>query len=247
MSSGPYRRPPITEAVVEVRFADLIDMDQVEKIKDRLVNDEYSGLPQVVQNISFTTTLDNQTSSKVEFAGYRLSSADATHVVLFGRQNISYSRLAPYSGWEEFIGRARQNWATWRRIAGWHEVARIGVRYINRIDVPNPDEKAVPIDDYLVFRPVFPQFDGWQGVDSFAINGAIAIANTPFKVILNAGSTPSPLVRTVSFLLDIDISQEGNLPRNDDGLWALIDEVRVHKNRIFEASVTDLSRKLFSS
>jgi uncharacterized protein (TIGR04255 family) len=48
-------------------------------------------------------------------------------------------------------------------------------------------------------------------------------------------------------LLDIDISQDGNLPHNDDGLWALIDEVRLLKNRIFEACITDLSRELFSS
>jgi uncharacterized protein (TIGR04255 family) len=176
-----------------------------------------------------------------------LSSADATNVAIIGRQHISASRLAPYTGWEEFTGQARRNWAIWRKVAGWHEVARIGVRYINRIDVPNPDEKPVPIDDYLVFRPVFPEFEGWQGIETFAINGSTGIANSPFKVILNAGSTPSPLVRTVSFLLDIDISQEGNLPHNDDSLWALIDEIRSLKNRIFEASITDLSRELFSS
>jgi uncharacterized protein (TIGR04255 family) len=246
MSSSPYRRPPITEAVVEVRLADPIEVDQVEKIKDRLT-DDYPVPPQIMQNISITAGPGGQNSAQVEFGGYRLASADATNVAIIGRQHVTASRLAPYTSWEEFTGLARRNWAIWRKVAGWREVTRIGVRYINRIDVPNPDEKPVPIDDYLVFRPVFPEFEGWQGIDTFAINGATSIANTPFKVILNAGSTPSPLVRTTSFLLDIDISQEGNLPRNDDGLWALIDSIRVYKNRVFEASVTNLSRKLFSS
>jgi uncharacterized protein (TIGR04255 family) len=245
-SSSPYRRPPITEAVVEVRLADPIEIDQVEKIKDRLAED-YPVSPQLMQNVSFTAGPDGQNHTEVEFGGYRLSSLDATNVAIIGQLHITASRLAPYTSWEEFTGQARRNWATWRKVAGWHQVARIGVRYINRIDVPNPDEKPVPIDDYLAFRPVFPEFEDWQGVETFAINGSALIANSPFKVILNAGSTPSPLVRTLSFLLDIDISQEGNLPRNDDALWTLIDEVRIYKNRIFEASITDLSRELFSS
>ena len=244
--SSPYRRPPITEAVIELRVADPIEIDQAEKIKDRLL-DDYPITPQTMQQISITAGTGNQSAAKVEFAAYRLSSADAADVAIIGRQNISASRLAPYTNWEAFIGHARRNWAVWRKVAGWREVTRIGVRYINRIDVPNPDDSPVTIDDYLLFRPVFPVFDGGGSVDTYAINASMGIANSPFRLILNAGSTPSPMVRTVSFLLDMDISQEGNLPRNDDDLWALIDEIRPIKNRIFEASVTDLSRELFSS
>jgi uncharacterized protein (TIGR04255 family) len=96
MSTGPYRRPPITEAVVELRLADPIDVDHVEKIKDRLTED-YPVLPQVMQNISFTAVPGGQNSTQIEFGGYRLSSADATDVAVIGRQHITASRLAPYS------------------------------------------------------------------------------------------------------------------------------------------------------
>jgi uncharacterized protein (TIGR04255 family) len=246
MSSSPYKRPPITEAVVELRLAEPMEVEQTDKIKDRLT-DDYPLPPQVMQNISFTAGPGDQNRTQVDFVGYRMSSADAANVAIVGRQNFTASRLAPYTDWEEFTGRAKRNWAIWRKIAGWREITRIGVRYINRIDVPNPDDSPVIIDNYLAFRPVFPVFDGSQSVDTFAMNASMEIANSPFRLILNAGSTPSPMVRTISFLLDIDISQEGNLPHNDDGLWALIDEIRPIKNRIFEACITDLSRKLFSS
>jgi uncharacterized protein (TIGR04255 family) len=246
MSSSPYRRPPITEAVLELRLADPIEVDQVDKIRDRLA-DDYPVPPQIMQNISIISGPGNQNHTQVDFGGYRMSSADAANVAIIGRQHITASRLAPYTNWEAFTGAAKRNWAIWRKVAGWHEVARVGVRYINRIDVPNPNEVPVSIDTYLAFRPLFPEFEGFQGVDTFAINGLISVANSPFKLILNAGSTPSPMVRTVSFLLDIDISQEGNLPRNDEGLWALIDQIRSLKNRIFEASITNSSRELFSS
>jgi uncharacterized protein (TIGR04255 family) len=244
--SSPYRRPPITEAVLELRLAASIELEQVEKIKDRL-SEDYPVPPETVQHISFQAGPGTQNHAKVEFLGYRMSSADATNVAIVAKQNITASRLAPYNGWEEFTDRAKHNWGVWRKIAGWHEVARVGVRYINRIDVPNPNDEPLPFGDYLQFRPIFPEFEGRRGVDTFAINGAMAIANSSLKVILNAGNTPSPLVRTTSFLLDIDISQEGDLPRNDNALWTLIDGIRVHKNRIFESCITDLSRKLFSS
>src|ERR1700682_6829116 len=109
MSSSPYRRPPITEAVLELRLADPIEIDQVDKIKDRLA-DDYPVPPQIMQNISITTGPGDQNRAQVDFGGYRLSSADATNVAIIGRQHFSASRLAPYIDWEDFTGRARRNW-----------------------------------------------------------------------------------------------------------------------------------------
>jgi uncharacterized protein (TIGR04255 family) len=242
MAAAPYKRAPITEAIVELRLAAPIAAEQVEKIKDLLAAD-YPLAPQVTQNVTLRTDSPNAT---IEFVGYRLFSADATDIANVQRHAFSVSRLAPYTSWEEFTGRARSNWAVWKKVTGWQEVNRIGVRYVNRIDVPNPDEIPIPIEEYLVFRPFFPTFEGAASVDSFAINGAMAIANTNFRLILNAGSTDSPLVRTTSFLLDLDISREIDLPRNDDALWAVIDDIRALKNRVFEASITDQARGLFS-
>lgn len=119
------------------------------------------------------------------------------------------------------------------------------MRYINRIDIPDKDV-PVPIDKYLRFFPNFPVFDGRGAVDTFAINGNMPIENTNFRLILNAGSTDSPLVKTLSFLLDIDVSRETAMPQNDDSLWTVVEEIRELKNRIFEASITDDARGLFS-
>jgi uncharacterized protein (TIGR04255 family) len=240
----PYKRPPITEAVVEFRLAAPISIEQVEKVKSQLTS-EYPLPPQAVQKLAIHPGSLQQPS--IELDGYRMVSSDAANIAVIGRSAFSISRLAPYTGWEDFISKARLNWAAWRKVVGWHEVARIGVRYINRIDVPNPDEKPILIDEYLLFRPIFPDFEGGQGIDTFAINGSMGIANSAFRLILNAGLTVSPLVKTTSFLLDIDVSQETRLPRNDDALWSLVEQIRDLKNRIFEASITDRSRRLFSA
>ena len=244
MTEKAYKRAPITEAVVELRLAAPLPVEQVERVKAQLT-DDYPLAPEIVQNITIRPGPVPQPS--IEFAAYRMFSADATNVAVIGRQVFGASRLAPYAGWEAFIGQAQRNWAVWKKIVGWQEVVRVGVRYINRIDVPNPADKPVPIDEFLVFRPIFPIFEGSQGVDSFAINSSLPIANSKFRLILNAGLTASPLVKTTSFLLDLDISQEAELPKGDNALWSLIDQIRKVKNRVFEASITDSARRLFSS
>ncbi len=84
----PYvyaKRPPITEAVVELRLAAPIEVDQVEKIKDRLT-DEYPVAPQIVQNISMVPGPDNQNRMQVDFGGYRMTSGRG------GRNHLSPGR-----------------------------------------------------------------------------------------------------------------------------------------------------------
>ncbi|MGT2436493.1 TIGR04255 family protein [Bradyrhizobium betae] len=242
MTASPYRRAPITEAVIEFRFASPFAAALVDKLKDQLAPD-YPLTPQVTQSVTMATDM---AQPLVEFVGYRLMSADAASIVNIQRQSFSVSRLAPYTGWEGFIGRARQDWAQWKKVMGWGEVARIGVRYINRIDVPDPDDRPVVIEEYLRYYPRFPVFEGRGAVDTFALSGNMPIANTDFRLILNAGSTDSPLVQTVSFLLDIDISREASLPKNDEALWSIVEDIRSLKNRVFEASITDTARNLFS-
>lgn len=66
------------------------------------------------------------------------------------------------------------------------------------------------------------------------------------NLVLNSSSMPlSPLVGFTSLLLDIDISRDINLPKKDDAIWELLDQIRSHKNSIFEKCITDRSRALF--
>jgi uncharacterized protein (TIGR04255 family) len=137
---------------------------------------------------------------------------------------IATSRLAPYEGWEPFFARSRQNWDIWKRIVGRREFTRIGVRYINRIDIPAGG--PIEVEDYLLFSPKLPNTLPSQPMSSFAVNAALPLEFEGFTLKLNAGSAPRPLVKGYSVLLDFDISRTQNLPRNDEDLWSLIAGVR---------------------
>ena len=50
---------------------------------------------------------------------------------------------------------------------------------------------------------------------------------------------------TYSAAKDIDVSAEGPLKSDSASVWDLIGRMRDYKNIVFEAAITDLTRKLF--
>lgn len=235
----PYKRAPITEAVIEIRLEAPIEPDLLERIKDRLL-DEYPAPP--LKTMAVDVELSDEPKLSQQAQGYRLGSGDGASLVTIGRNLLTTSRLAPYEGWEPFIASARRNWLTWRKLTGWRKIARLGVRYVNRIDVPGDH---VLISDYMTFGLVLPPL-GLPPLASFAINAAMPLGKDDCRLILNGGSTASPLVNVTSFILDLDVSRESDLPQNEDGLWELADRIRGHKNTVFEACITDRARELFN-
>src|SRR5262249_28037257 len=134
--------------------------------------------------------------------GIRMASGDAASILLMLANGLTTSRLAPYEGWEPFYARARENWDLWRRHLDWREVIRVGVRYINRLDIrTESDEQIVRLDKYLTVTPRVPPV-GLPPMSHFTVNTENPLGIDHCKLILNLGSIPSPLVKTASFLLD---------------------------------------------
>jgi uncharacterized protein (TIGR04255 family) len=207
--------------------------------------DDYPAPPQQDVHIGFQID-DKGAKIRREFANWRMQGPDGTDILLIGVDKITTSRLAPYEGWEPFFARARTNWSEWKRVVGWKPISRIGVRYINRIDVPIPENGLIELTDWLTVSPRTPQIGTVPPLQNFAVNTLAPLGSDDCKLILNVGTMPSPLVKMASFLVDLDISVDSDLPQNDEGLWALVAKIRGHKNGVFEACITDKTRALFS-
>jgi len=242
----PYQRPPITEAVIELRFAHAFEQKAVEDAAKRLAADGEYFYQDPEKTVEFKFDAVKETSAqKVVATGIKLSSLDRADVLIFRTNSFVCSRLAPYLQWDTFKSRATRGWSVWRKVAGPIELSRIGVRYVNRIDIPPQSGPSIRVEDYLNLSPRLPA-ETREPLKSYAMQIVFPLESTPYTVILNSGTVPSPLVGYTSFLLDLDISRETELPRRDDALWQVLDEMREHKNRVFENYITDLSRRLFS-
>jgi uncharacterized protein (TIGR04255 family) len=239
-----YKRCPIIEAVVEVRTGGSpLDDKAMEKVTKRL-GERYPAPPQPSNNlgVEVSGTMVRVTQQNL---GFKILSADGGFTVNVGHNALGTSKNAPYGGWEEFIGEARNNWSDWEKVVGWKQVVRIGVRYINRIDIPFSPTGLTKLEEYFGFNVNVPEDLG--PLANFGINAEIPMTDRRIKVVINHAPTPiSPLVQTNSFLLDIDLGLEQALPTGEKALWETIEGLRSVKNFVFEACITDRTRELFS-
>lgn len=219
-------------------------MDLVEKARARVAEHYLLVEPWSTKTFQLDVAAERATVAH-QSAGYRATSLDSADILIISTLNFLVSRLAPYMGWESFYARASRDWEVWKRVAGYRRVQRIGVRYINRIDIPCEAGQKIQLEDYFTCYPEAPEVTGFPGLARYAMQLILPSGPEGCSLMINGASVPSPLVNHASFLLDLDISKEGDAPQNDDQVWALIDRTRDHKNRAFESCITDRARALF--
>lgn len=223
--------------MIEFRFRSAIDLALVQKAASKL----RSKYPREEQVVGVEVKIEDPPQGIVTKEGFKLSSEDGADIVLVKTGAVGTSRLAPYLGWEQFIATAQDNWRTWRKVVDWNEVSRVGLRYINRVDIPL-SESSLEVSDYFNISVKLPTDDENHGPYSLQITLPLADG---VNVLVNAGAVPSPLVDHSSFVLDLDFGVAKNLPLRDDGLWALLETLRKPKNDMFERFITDRTRALF--
>lgn len=243
-----YARPPITEAVLELRFAVEQRQDTIEAAARKMKSLYLVSEP--MQAFQFRIDIQEgrpDVPTTATWHGIRLSSDDRADVVVLRKHGFTCSRMAPYLGWDHLRENAQTAWEAWRRAAGFVEVSRIGLRYINRIDVPpHQGSDMINVEDYITFVPAAPVLLE-QPMSAYTIQMTKPLGHEECHVTLTSSSVPSPLVGYASFVLDVDVSRQTSIPRREDALWELIERMRDLKNFLFEGLITDKSRELFRS
>jgi len=243
MARSIYKRPPIVEAVIEIRCEE-VDKASIDTVQKQLrrkypISEDFS-------HVNFRIDVSKRAlQQEVDAIGYRLRSSDSADIQIITSSIFSAARLAPYQSWETFSGLAKANWAAWKKIVGYKKIKRIGVRYINRIDVPWGGATHVRTEDYLRFNPGMP--DSFPPISAYVMN-VVVPGQDECNLVINSNTIASPLIDHASFILDIDIIRESSPPpQNDKEMWSLIDRIRIYKNEIFESCITDKARELFNT
>lgn len=241
-----YKRAPITEAVIEIRLAAPLPKERVDAIHNRLKRNYAKSQTQSVDRAKLDMK-ERQVTFDEREERYRLSSNDETDILLITRLSMLCSRLAPYESWEAFQPRAVEDWGQWKEVIGYQKIARLGVRYINRLDIPVGEAGKVVVDDYLNVIPKYPEPEVIASFEKYTMQITSRFGKENFSLIINTSSIPSPLVDHVSILFDLDVGMTDNVPQRDDLMWDALNVMRDQKNRIFEACITDKARELFNA
>jgi uncharacterized protein (TIGR04255 family) len=184
------------------------------------------------------TAVESQTE------GFRRASTDQQEITLLMPGSLIVSQLAPYPGWDTFFGRFQRDWLSWKEAVSYNKVSRVGIRYINRIDIPATDSPIIMQEEYINVGVQAP--DSLGPTIAYASQAVFGLPAIQSKLVVNTAVVlPPPIPGYASFLIDLDLGREEGVPQRDDMIFALLGQMRTEKNRIFEDCITDKARDLF--
>lgn len=242
-----YDHAPITEAILELQCVvpSDVSLEQLAHVADP-AQFSPSGTAVMVTGRVTVGPQGIQGDTSGEAIGHLLRRADGLRIIQSRLNGFAYSALAPYDRWETFSAEAWEHWNNYRQVAKPIKVTRIGVRYVNRIDIPDP---GIEIKDYLRtavdVSPYLP-----QSIAGYFLQVVVPLSR--FNAIATIVSTivPPPTENQTSLVIDIDTWRSVDISLVDTGgdeeITSALGTLRQAKNYAFEACITDATRGLIS-
>ena len=237
-----YARPPIQEAICEIHFElpAALDENAIARIKPVWQEDYPNQQLAREQSLELHLGLDRLDARSTP-VGHKLitRSQDGKNLAQLGPRFLAVNRLKPYLGWEEsFRDTITARLHDVRTLYSFERVERIGLRYINRIDVP---AKPVRWSDWLAVKlPVPGNLGDMGGTFQFHLEQTLS---DHLQAKVNWVCLPTPAEAVTSFILDIDVIWRGTV--GADALGPVLESVHAPHRDLFEGYLLDKTRRLF--
>ena len=232
-----YQKAPVVEAVIEVLYVNQLSKADLGRISRRLMG----RFPRREEEVSIDVEISPYSvNAERNPTGHKLTSADNLSVVLLRPTGITSAKLAPYAGWDLLKEQTANILDDAYHVIDRRQIGRIGVRYLNRLDIPGAN---INLQDWLNVGLSIPKNFGGV-LNAFGARVVVPMDND-LIVALAYHSVPSPLIDHSSVFLDIDVAIDRGIPLADDEVWKLISKMRDAKNFVFEGCITQRMRNLF--
>ncbi len=243
-----YAKAPVTEALIDigVRLPEDVDVAKVEGLHEAVKENFPTKSPLLGGRFQFNITTEGASEARIDqgqagwvFEGQREGNVPK-EVWMARGDGFSYHRLPPYGKWEDLAPRARSLWNIYRDMCRPVELTGCHVRYVNRLDLPNTMKD---LREYLLLTPQVPQ-DLGDAMSGFLMQVQLIRNESKTATNLTAAIVPPVQPDVISIVLDIDVVRQHDVPQDDDGLWAMLSQMRDAKNNAFEACITEAYREL---
>ncbi len=241
-----YSHPPIIQALCEYSFEPTQTWDWT--IPGLFYNEIKNDFPKKREQNILQVELQAGSqimppSVKGGIAGVQFLTDDEKTIIQVGPDLVATHRLRPYTGWENFKPAILRAVAAYTKVASPSAIRRLGLRYVNRIEIHGKSE--VRIEDYLLAVPKVPD-EIPQIFGSWAQRVEIPLLDAAGALILQSGSVRADEEKTAAFMLDLDFVTRIQQPLPLDEAERRLEIAHTEVERAFEACVTDEARKLFS-
>ena len=238
--------PPITEALLEIRFNPNKNVT-VEKLNEYagVLSDIYSNI-EPVENQSFELKYSKELGAQHEVnivpSGFKLANSQNNRVVIAAIDKLVVSFMAPYTPWPDLKNTAEELFNRYLEYAPQTEIVRLGMRYINKIKIPL--KKGFEFEQYInTFPPVPKHKLLGSAIYKFETvlvmpHEDIGCASTIRQALLDVETEGD--AEYLPFILDVDVYQNKAYdPKEFNRIWGIYEKMRTKKNAIFFSTLTD--------
>jgi uncharacterized protein (TIGR04255 family) len=238
-----YQEPPIVEALCEFQF---ISNNWDWTIPGIIYQQVYQRFPkkrqvrQVEVKVMPETKEVSQAIPEI-VERIQFSSDDGHQLFQVGPNMLAVNCVGFYPKWSDFSVLIHEMYDIYRSIANPSSIKRIGLRYINRIEIP---ETRFEISSYFNIEPKLPDEIPNNYVNLF-MRIELPFTSSNGILALTFGSTPVKKVDQSSFILDLDYSTQPNLNIEFEMCGSWVENAHSDIETAFEACISDRLRELF--
>jgi uncharacterized protein (TIGR04255 family) len=233
------RNAPIVEAILELRVDLPPDTDPERALRavDMLRPDFSAHRKHVRGKFEFASGPEIVASAKAhqEPIGYEFLSEDTNRLTRFNVEAFSLHWLKPYGDWESLREKAKSIWAKYLVAFEPSNVTRIGLRYVNNLEMSLPMRD---FDEYLTAAPKVPASLP-QSLSRFLTSMEIIDDQKGIGATITHALQGVVAPNLLSVILDIDTYRNDACPVDDPKIWNSLETLHTFKNEIFFGCVTD--------
>lgn len=239
-----YRNPPVVEALCEIYLKDSAWDDTVpgqyyDQVKQKFPVKRQREIQEAQR--SFSTAGEAAAGVRRLPPWVVFVTESENRMIQLARDLLVVNQLRPYPHFEDWEPAIYSALEVYRELAKPAAVARLGVRYINRVVVP---KRRMRMEDYFTLYPQLPQEMGDEH-GGFLLRVEVPAKSSDHTVFVTFASAPADNPGETAFLLDLyNLFQ----PSEPFALETIQCPVKTaHENIItaFEGGITDALRTLF--
>ncbi|MCX6670189.1 MAG: TIGR04255 family protein [Methanothrix sp.] len=240
-----YNNTPIIEAVCEFRFSSDTNWDLTTPgIMYGEIHEEFPHIEQhalqdinLLQDASVKGTRINTTILA------RFLSEDKKKLIQVGPRILSINRLKPYHSWSDFKSQINYAFQKLNERVELKGVQRIGLRYVNKIEIPTEQGK-VDLEKYFDFRPFCgPNLP--QSHANFIAGCLFTYSDERDRCQVQLTDATPEIENALAFLLSIDyfLAKPQSIPITQSMDW--IEEAHGVVENLFEGCILPPLREIF--
>jgi uncharacterized protein (TIGR04255 family) len=227
-----YQKPPLVEALCEVRFVSAADKQWDWAIPGML----YERIKERFPTRRERHALEISVHAPIAIAPPSLQfvSADSSTIVQLGPDLLAVNSLRPHLGWADLRDTLLEVLTAYRSIAAPAAIAMAAVRYIDRVELPL--RKDFSLKHYFAVLPGLPQGVP-QTVSTFLIHTEVGYEDPQALFRFRFGTTESK-PDAAAFMLDYEHLVHGDVAPDFDALPRWLDAGHERIERAFYGSFT---------